>query len=239
MIPDSSPVLSISSVTKNYGALRPLRLERLELQKGQQIALVGLDQPAAEVFINLVTGAGLPDAGTVAVCGQQTAAITGSDEWLATLDRFGIVSQRAPLLESLTVAQNLSLSFTLDIDPPPDAVRQRVVTLATDVLLPEASWDRPAQGLSPPDRLRLRLARALALDPVLLIIEHPSAELDRQDVVPLARDIRALIERRGTTAITLTMDREMADAIAPRTLTLDPANGRLKEGWLARMGFRS
>lgn len=235
---DSAPVLSMSSVTKNYGALRPLRLERLELPRGHHVALVGLDQPAAEVFINLVTGAGLPDTGTVAVNGETTAAIVSSDDWLGTLDRFGIVSDRAPLLESLSVVQNLSLSFTLDIEPPPDDVRAKAEQLARLVGLPVEVDDQRAQQLSAADQLRLRLARALALDPMLVILEHPSASLPREAVAPLARHVRALLEQRGVTAVTLTMDKELADAIAPRTLTLDPVTGKLKEGWLARMGFR-
>lgn len=239
MMPDSDQVLSIASITKQYGALRPLRLERLDLQRGQQVALVGFDQPAAEVFINLVTGAGLPDSGTVTVTGRSTAAITDSDEWLGTLDRFGIVSERAPLLESLSVIQNLSLSFTLDIEPPPADVLDTVRALAVAVGLPQETWEQRAQHVSPADQLRVRLARALALDPVLVILEHPSASLPRADVVPLGRQVRALLERRGVAAITLTVDRELADAIAPRTLTLDPVSGKLKEGWLAKMGFRS
>jgi energy-coupling factor transporter ATP-binding protein EcfA2 len=113
------------------------------------------------------------------------------------------------------------------------------MALAREAHIAEDSWDRPCHGLSPPARLRLRLARALALDPQLLLLEHPSATLERGDVLPFGRDVRAVCRQRGLTAITLTMDRELAGAAATRTLTLEPATGRLKEGLLARMGFRS
>jgi ABC-type transporter Mla maintaining outer membrane lipid asymmetry ATPase subunit MlaF len=126
----SEPVVDITGVTKQYGALRPLRVERLRMVAGEQLALLGLDQPAAEVFISLLTGASLPDSGSVAIFGQPTADIASSDAWLASLDRFGIVSDRAAVLESMTVVQNLAMPFTLDIEPPPDDVRVRAEGLA-------------------------------------------------------------------------------------------------------------
>ena len=83
----TAPVLELTGVTKNYGALRPLRLRQLIVGPGEQVALLGLDQPAAEVLINLVTGATLPDTGEVKVFGRSTADITESAEWLTLLDR--------------------------------------------------------------------------------------------------------------------------------------------------------
>lgn len=229
----------MTGVTKQYGALRPLRVERLRVTAAEQVALIGFDQPAAEVFINLVTGAGLPDTGSVEVFGQATSAINDSDAWLASLDRFGMVTDRAAFLEHFTVIQNLSMPFTLDIEPPPAPVRQKAEALALEVGLPAECWDRPLHGLAAPLRWRLRLARALALDPTLLLLEHPTATIAREDIVPLGRAVRAIAQARAVAAVVLTMDREFASAVASRTLTLEPATGRLKEGLLARMGFRS
>ncbi len=229
--------VEIASVTKQYGALRPLRIEGLQVRPGEQLAILGLDQPAAEVFISLITGASLPDSGSVAVCGRPTTEIIDSADWLSTLDRFGIVSERAVLLESLSVMQNLAVPFSLDIEPPSDDVRRQTVALAREAALPESVWDRPAAELDAVGRLKTRLARALALAPSLLLLEHPSAGVPRDAVVRLGREVRALSERRGTSAITLTMDREFALAVATRTLTLEPATGRLSEGRPGRIGF--
>jgi ABC-type transporter Mla maintaining outer membrane lipid asymmetry ATPase subunit MlaF len=235
----SEPVVDITGVTKQYGALRPLRVERLRLAAGEQLALLGLDQPAAEVFISLLTGATLPDTGSVAIFGQPTHEIANSDAWLASLDRFGIVSDRAAILESMTVVQNLAMPFTLDIEPPPDDVRVRAEGLAREAGIEEAAWHRPCHGLPAGERFRLRLARALALEPMLLLLEHPSASLARGEVASIARAVRSIVERRQLAVLMLTMDREWAFAAAPRMLTLEPATGRLKEGLLSRMGFRS
>src|SRR5205807_1268378 len=115
----------------------------LRAAPGDRVAILGLDQVAAEVFINLATGATLPDAGEVRLFGRTTSAITDSADWLATIDRLGIVSDRAVLLDQLTVVQNLAMPFTLDIEPPPDRERARAEALAREVGLPEPSWTVP------------------------------------------------------------------------------------------------
>ena len=110
---------------------------------GDATAIVGVDQPMAETFVNLATGATLPDRGEVKVFGRPTSSINDSAEWLAIVDRFGIVSERAVLLDALSVIQNLAMPFTLEIEPPPDDVRIRAEQLAREVGLPEASGVRP------------------------------------------------------------------------------------------------
>src|SRR3954447_9274694 len=144
---------------------------------GERVALSGFDAGAAEVLVNLVTGASVPDDGTVEVAGQATHAIADGDEWLASLDRFGIVSPRAVLLDSATLLQNLAMPFTLDIDPVPPAVASRAAALANEVgLAPDVLRQSIAQ-LTPEIRMRAHLMRAVALNPQLLILEHPTAAL--------------------------------------------------------------
>ena len=223
------PLLHLSAVSKDYRALRPLRIEHLEVAAGDQFAIVGLDRPAAEVFINLVTGATLPDRGDISAFGRPTAAIQDSADWLATLDRFGIVSERAVLLDALSVIQNLAIPFSLEIEPPSDSVQSRVRALADEVGLDAGSWVRPVADLDLLGRLRVRFARALALQPAVLLLEHPSAGLTGADAALIGRDFRAVSERRGVAAVTLTADPVFAAVIAARVWTLQPATGRLVE----------
>src|SRR5919197_2234098 len=143
MRPECDPILTLAGVCKHYGGLRPLRIQQLTVAAGEQVALLRLDRPSAEVFVNLVTGAMLPDAGQVTLFGQPTSAIADGAAWLAIVDRVGIVSERAVLLDQLTVVQNLAMPFTLDIEPPSAGVARRAATLASEVGLLEAAWDRP------------------------------------------------------------------------------------------------
>jgi ABC-type lipoprotein export system ATPase subunit len=224
----SDPVLEVAAVSKQYGALRPLRIEHLALVPGDQVALFGLDQPAAEVLINLLTGLSLPDAGHVRVFGRSTADITDSGDWLTTLDRFGIVTERATLLESMSVIQNLAMPFSLAIEPPEPEVARQAEAIAIEVGLPVSTWGHRVGDLDPGSRVRLRLGRALAFNPGVLLIEHPSAAVPRHDVIRLARDARRVAEQRSIAALTITADREYAASAATRALVLEPATGRLK-----------
>lgn len=232
-------VLELSGVVKDYRGLRPLRIGALTVAAGEHVALVGVDQVAAEVFINLVTGATLPESGDIHVFGRPTSAIGDSADWLATVDRFGIVSQRAVLLDQLTVIQNLAMPFTLEIEPPPDEARSRASRLAREVTLEESSWDRPIAALGASGRVRLRLGRALALDPAVLLLEHVSAGLSPQEASTLGADIRAIAARRGAAIVAATLDEAFARATAGRVLTWEPANGRLTERrpgrWFGRL----
>jgi predicted ABC-type transport system involved in lysophospholipase L1 biosynthesis ATPase subunit len=228
-------VVEFTGVSKTYGGLRPLRIAGLGVAPGDRVAILGLDQVAAEVFINLATGATLPDAGEIRLFGRTTSAITDSADWLATIDRVGIVSDRAVLLDQLTVVQNLALPFTLDIEPPPDRERARAEALAREVGLPEPSWSVPLVTLDAVAATRVRLGRAIALDPAVLLLEHASARVPPAALAPLAADSRALVARRGLALVAATADERFAQAVASRVLTLEPATGRLKEhrrfGW--------
>lgn len=224
----TAPVLELTGVTKAYGALRPLRIEHLALAPGDEVALLGLDQPAAEMLVNLVTGASLPDAGQVRIFGTLTSEITDSNDWLPFLDRFGIVSDRSALLESMTVLQNLSVPFSLDIEPPSSDVAARAAAIAADAGVAPVLLDRRVGDLDPLSLLRVRLARALALEPRVLLLEHPSATLPRADVVPFAVSVRTLTERRGLATLAITADGECAGAISSAALMLEPATGRLR-----------
>jgi predicted ABC-type transport system involved in lysophospholipase L1 biosynthesis ATPase subunit len=224
----TGPVLELAGVTKNYHGLRPLRLEQLTVHAGDRVALLGFDRPAAEIFVSLVTGAALPDAGSVTLFGRLSCDINDGAEWLATADRFGIVSDRAVLLEALSVVQNLALPFTLEIEPPPADVRRRAADLAAAVGLPASAWERPVGDLDAAGHARVRLGRALALDPAVLVLEHVSAGLDRTAARLLADDTRRVSISRGTALVALTADERFAATVASRVLTVDPATGRLR-----------
>ena len=227
-------------MSKDYRGLRPLRIAELRVAAGDHVAILGLDQASAEVFVNLATGATLPDAGDVSIFGRPTKAINDSADWLATVDRFGIVSERAVLLDALTVIQNLAMPFTLEIEPPPDEVRVRAEALAREVGLPETSWTKPVAELDAAGWVRVRFGRAIALDPAILLLEHVSARLARDGVVALGAKMRAVAAGRGIALVAATADETFAQAVAGRVLMLEPATGRLKEQrrrrWFGSLG---
>lgn len=223
------PVVELSAVSKDYHGLRPLRIAALAIAEAENTAIVGVDAPMAETLVNLVTGAVLPDRGDVRLFGRPTSEITDSADWLAVVDRFGIVSERAVLLEPLSVVQNLSMPFTLEIEPPPEDVRQRAEALAREVGLPERSWERPVAELGAAARAQLRLGRALALGPAVVIFEHVNAAIPRTEWTGVGRHLRSTLAARRTASLVLTADKTFAASAAERVLMLDAATGRLSE----------
>lgn len=229
-------VLELTDVRKNYSGLRPLRIKSLLIRAGERVAVSGLDAGAAEMLVNLVTGATLPDEGRVMTFGRGTADIADADEWLASLDAFGIVSPRAVVLDSATLQQNLAMPFTLQIDPVPPEIAAKVEALARECginpqVLPAMTGEQP-----PVTRARLQLARALALEPKLLLLEHPTAEVPEADRLSLARSIAAVAGNRGVATLAITQDAGFAGIMAHRSLALEPATGALvtwkrKRGW--------
>ena len=228
--------LEVSGVRKNYAGLRPLRMNDLQVAPGERVAISGLDAAAAELFINLVTGGALPDEGTIRVFGQPTSEIVDGDAWIVSLERFGIVSPRAVLLEEATVEQNLAMPFTLQIDPVPADVAERIRGLATEAGITPEQLRVQAATLQGAARARIHLARAAALGPTLLVLEHPTADVPENERRAFAADAARVAEARQLAAVAVTMDLEFAEVFAHRPLALDAATGALKP-WKKKRGW--
>jgi ABC-type transporter Mla maintaining outer membrane lipid asymmetry ATPase subunit MlaF len=222
------PVLHVRGVRKQYQSLRPLRINDLRIAPGERVAVSGLDAGAAEVLVNLVTGASLPDEGEVRVCGRSTSSISNGDEWLASLDRYGIVSPRAVLLDAATLLQNLVMPLTLAIEPiPPDAADQAKALAREAGIQPE--WlDRPVAALPALVKARAHLVRAIALVPALLVLEHPTLGLDAGEGRLFGDSVAAVSQPRALSALIVSEDADFSSAAATRRLMLHAASGDLK-----------
>ena len=234
--PEGVAVLEIDGVVRNYGGLRPLRIRQLVVGAAERVALLGFDQVAAEMFVNLVTGQSLPDTGEIRLFGRATREISDSRDWLHFVDQFGIVSQRAVVLEPLTVGQNLAMPFTLSVEPLADEIREKAASLAREIGLNADAFSVTAGSLDAAAKMRLRLGRALALGPSMLLLEHASAGLSPADAAALGSDIAAIAGARGIAAVALTVDEPFARSFAHRVLRWDAASGRLSSrgGWFGR-----
>lgn len=231
-------LVELTGVVKHYQALRPLRIADLRLGAGAIVSIDGLDAPAAEVLVSLITAAYRPDEGEVRLFGAATADITDYDGWLAMLDGVGLVTERAVLLDQCTVAQNLALPFTLEIEPIRDDVLPQVLALAREVGIAEPRLDTRVGGVDADTVQRVRVGRALALGPKLVVAEHPSAPLPRAVVAAFAKDLARVVAQRGATLLSLSADREFTRALGGIALTLDPRTGVLaRPGLLARLGL--
>jgi len=237
----TTPLIHLSAIVKSYPAPQPLRIAELVVEPSDRIVLSGLDEGAAEMFVHLVTGAALPDEGVVSIAGRDTRAISTDTEWLRSLDQFGIVTRRAVLLETLSVAANLALPLTLSIEPMAADVRARVEQDAGDVGLRSDRLDGPVTALSELDRLRLHLARAAANTPRLILLEHPTAALDQKaDFRAFGETLRTFSTARAFGWIAISNDEDFAKGTGGRSVTLDSVSGLIRaapSGW--RRFFRT
>jgi len=234
----AAALVEFAGVVKQYQALRPLRLADLRVAPASIVSVQGLDAVAAEVLVNLMTAAQRPDEGEVRLFGRSTAEIADYEAWLAMLDGLGLLSERAVLLGQCTLAQNLALPITLAIDPIDPAVVPQVEALAAEVGIPASALALPVREAAPELVQRVRLGRALALGPRLLVAEHPSATLPREDVEAFARDLARVVTARGAALLAISADREFPNALGGQALTLDPKTAVLsRPGLLARLGL--
>jgi len=232
-----SALLEIRGLVKQYQALRPLRIRELVVTPGTIVSLAGVDAIAAETFVHLVTGATLPDEGDVIMLGQNTRAIANAEAWLRSLDAMGMISARGILIDAFSVLQNIAMSFTLDVDPIDPRVVPQAGALARDVGIDAALFDLPAGKVAPEMRMRVHLAKSLALAPKLLIAEHPSATLPRQAVASFGADMVKAAESRGLALIAITADDALAKAIGGQRLELVAATGELRAPGLLKKLF--
>jgi len=235
-----APLLEISGLVKQYQGLRPLRLTQLRVSPGDRLVLSGFDAGAAEALVLLITGAAVPDEGHVRVAGRDTRDIATDTEWLLSLDRFGIVTKRAVLIDALPISANMALPMTLSIEPVPDDVLQRVHALAQEVELTSGRLSSPASTLTDEERIRVHLARALAANPSVLLLEHPTVGLSPASAAALGGTLKTLSAARGVAWIALTEDDTFAKASGGSRLRLRPATGELaRDSFFSRLLDRS
>ncbi|MEQ1759579.1 MAG: ATP-binding cassette domain-containing protein [Vicinamibacterales bacterium] len=234
-MPDPAELLvSLRGVERNYHGLRPLRVRSLDVRAGETVAILGMDREPAEAFVNLVSAATLPDVGEVMTLGQSTAAVQNNDDWVRLLERVGILSERAMLLGEMTTEQNLAMPFSLDLFELAPDLQERVNALAREVALPPDMMKVPTGGLSPLLRAKLRLARAVASDPAVLLAEHPNALVGEDQVEAFGEDIARVIAGRRMAAVVITANRSFARMVARSTLIHNPATGDLTPASLWR-----
>ena len=228
-------LVELAGVVKRHIGPQPLRVARLRVAPGDRVAIAGLDAASAETLVHLITGAALPDEGDVLIAGTSTRAIVTDTAWLASLDRFGLVTGRAVLLDKLTIADNLALPLTLSIDPVPPSVLPDLQRIADEVGLGRDRLGSAVETLTPLERARLHLGRAAAAGPSLLIVEYPTGTLDRQSVAAFGASLKHVAHARTFGWIVLGDDERFATAVGGTTLTFNPVTGALKErGLLSR-----
>lgn len=222
------PLLRVASLGVRFGSHEVLRDISLDLRAGETLAVIGESGCGKTVLLKSMIGLVRPSRGSVSFDGHDLATMRDRD--LAHLrTRYGFVFQGAALFDSYTIADNVAFPLHEHTRLGADEVRRIVAALVDEVGLPRSVLEKKPVQLSGGMRKRAGLARALALDPQLVLYDEPTTGLD-----PIMSDvINELIlragRRPGVTSVVVTHDMNTARKVADRVIMLYPAF-RLRPG---------
>ncbi|RLB57806.1 MAG: ABC transporter ATP-binding protein [Deltaproteobacteria bacterium] len=216
-------VLKFAEVWLGYNDEAVLRDINLEINAGQVTVIAGASGCGKSTLLRGAIGLLSPRRGRISLLGQDLARL--DENRLAALrQQTGLLFQGGALINSLTVAENVALPIRQFSRLSDGAVQQLVRMKLAQVGL-EAHWNKTPPELSGGMRKRAALARALAMDPQLLLCDEPTAGLDPVTAAGMDRLLLSLREALGMTLVVVTHEVGSIETIADRVVLL--ADGRL------------
>lgn len=208
------PLLEANSISKSFGGVHALRGVSFELREGEVHALVGENGAGKSTFIKIVTGALQPDAGSLSVCGE---VVERNSPTIARTLGIAAIYQQPALFPDLTVAENLALTLeepalwrTIDWKARSRKAAELLGSLGASI-----EPDRIAGTLSMPEQQLVEIAKAIAAEAKIVIMDEPTASLADREVDELFRVIRDL-RSRGVGILYISHRLEEISAIGDR-----------------------
>ncbi|MAS06571.1 MAG: nitrate/sulfonate/bicarbonate ABC transporter ATP-binding protein [Ahrensia sp.] len=212
------PVIEITGLSKGYGEGKDrtnvLKDVNLKVGDGEFIAIVGFSGSGKTTLISAIAGLIEPDAGGVVYCGKE---ITGPGP------ERGVVFQSYSLMPWMSVQGNVALAVDSVFASKPKAERKAIADKYIEMVGLGHARDRKPAELSGGMRQRVAVARALAMQPEVLLLDEPLSALDALTRAKLQDEFAAICEREKKTIILITNDVDEAILLADRIIPLTPA----------------
>jgi iron(III) transport system ATP-binding protein len=219
--PGGEPVLRLDGVEKYFGDTRVIKDLELTVREGELLTLLGPSGCGKTTTLRLIAGLERLDGGVVRLRGEEVAG-TGSFTPPEERD-VGVVFQEFALFPHKTAAENIAFGLT---DWPADKRAARVDELLELVGLTDHR-DQYPEELSGGQQQRVALARSLAPEPSLMLLDEPFSNLDVDLRVEMREEVRSILKEAGVTAISVTHDQEEAMSISDRVAVM--RSGRIEQ----------
>ncbi len=233
-------VVAVEDLRKSFGSHKVLNGISLSVSRGETLAVLGRSGTGKSVLLRLIIGLETPDSGSVCIHGQNIAGLA-LDRMGEIRKKMGFLFQHAALYDSLTVGENVAFPLVHHRREMSRSERgDRVKQLLAEVGM-EGGLDKMPSDISGGMQKRVGLARALALEPEILLLDEPTAGLDPISSGEIDDLILKLQRERQMASIVVTHDLHSARTIANRLALLDQGNvvieGRFEDLQQSDIGF--
>jgi len=237
---DRAPAIAVEGLHKSFGTQNVLNKVSLTVKRGETLAVLGRSGTGKSVLLRVVIGLEKPDSGSVLIHGQDITGL-GLDQLGEIRMKMGFLFQHAALYDSLTVEQNVAFPLRHHKKEMSKSEQDdRVKALLTEVGMEDALQKMPSD-ISGGMQKRVGLARALALEPDILLLDEPTAGLDPISSGEIDDLVLKLQAEHHMASIVVTHDLHSAKTIADRLALLNEGNvvieGSFEELQRSDIGF--
>jgi len=216
---NSGVSLQVRGLRKSFDGQEVLKGIDFDVKPGEIFVMMGPSGSGKSVLLKHLIGLEMPDGGEILINGEEVRP-----EEIAAKYRTALVFQSGALLNSLTVGENVGLYLSEHRLKPPEEIEKIVSEKLQDVGLSDAANKMPGE-LSGGMKKRAAIARALVIEPQLILYDEPTSELDPISSVMVGEEILKLKERTHVTSLVVSHDRDLAFGIADRIAVI--AEGRI------------
>lgn len=207
--------VEVRGLKKNFGSQEVLKGLDFDVRCGEIFVIMGPSGSGKSVLLKHIIGLEVPDAGEILINGESVHT-----DGVMSKYRMAMVFQSGALLSSLTVGENVGLYLTEHRLKPPDEIA-RIVSEKLDSVGLKDTQDKMPNDLSGGMKKRAAIARALVIEPQLILYDEPTSELDPLSAVTISEEILNLKQRIHVTSLVVSHDRDLAFGVADRIAVLN------------------